>query len=332
MYDVFNAAFKVSGARSFRLSSTQLLKTTQEKGLGGNAQNIADEARQCFVPRDGYVFIQADLESAEAVAIALLVREGNFRELIRYKIKPHNFVCLHLFPDKFVELLTQEFIAAMKPADLANHALYKQIVKLCKKLKVEYDLAKRTVHGSNYSMGWRTLRDTVLKGTKGAVVLTAAEAKRLLATYFTLFPEIKEYQQQTEQLVKEHKPVYNLFGHRAQFIGRFTGSLARTVISWPPQSTVGQCTNIAMNRLQGEIEQNNHKWNILAPVHDSILVECPIPEQDECAAALKRVMSFTLKSPVDGWECAIGVEVQRGRNWRKYDEKENPDGMKVVEI
>jgi len=329
IYDTFNAAFKVSGTKSFRLSSTQLLKTTEQKGYGSNQQNIADEARRCFIPRDGYTFIQCDLEGAEAVAVALLVREGAFRQLIRYKIKPHNFVCLHLFPEKFVELLSQEFIAKMSPQDLALHDNYKRIVALCKKLKREYDLAKRTVHGSNYSMGWRTLRDTVLKWTKGAVVLSAAEAKRLLDTYFKLFPEVREYQMQMEQRVMEHKPVENLFGHRAQFIGRFSGSLARTVISWPPQSTVGQCTNIAAGRYQDYVETHNKRWNLLPPVHDSILTEVPDEEVSEGIVVLRDAMSFSFKSPIDGWECSIGVEVQVGKNWGKYDEDENPNGMKV---
>jgi DNA polymerase I-like protein with 3'-5' exonuclease and polymerase domains len=179
-------------------------------------------------------------------------------------------------------------------------------------------------------MGWKTLRETVLKGTRGAVVLSAADAKRLLAKYFELFPEVQDYQRRTEQLVKEHKSVFNLFGHRAQFIGRFSGALARTVISWAPQSTVGQCTNIAAGRFQDYIDEQRLPWNLLPPVHDSILVEVPTADVEHAMYKLRLCMSFTFKSPIDGWEASIGVEVQVVDNWGKYDETENPNGMRVV--
>lgn len=326
MAHYFHAAYKVAGTKSWRLSSTKLL------GYGDNEQNQSDEARRAFVPRPGHRFVQCDLEGAEAVAVALLVREGQFRDLIRLGIKPHNFVCLHLFPDKFAEFIAATDIANLTPRLLAAHVNYKQIIALCKKLKREYDLAKKTVHGSNYSMGWATFRDTVLKGTKGLVVLSAAEAKRMLETYFALFPEVKEYQQRIEQTVKEHGPIYNLFGHRAQFIGRFTGELARTATSWPPQSTVGMCSNIAACRMQERIERNGYKWNVLTIVHDSILLEAPAAEILTAAAALVEDMSFKFTSPIDGWSTGIGVEVQIGDNWGKFDEHENPRGLKVTRL
>lgn len=326
----FNAAFKVAGTTSFRLASTQWLKAKNVEGFGGNLQNIPDEQRRTFIPREGYTFVQCDLEGAEAVVVALLCIEGNFRELIRRKIKPHNFLCVKLFPEKFSDLISPADIETLTPASLHTHANYKPIVSLCKKLKVEYDLAKRTVHGSNYSMGWKTFQETVLKGTRGAVVLTAAQAKRLLAVYFELFPEVKLFQMGTEEAVKSGIVIRNLFGHPITFLARFTTSLARTGISWVPQSTVGQCSNIASLRLHERILQNGWRWNILNIVHDSILAECPISEAALCANVIAECLTFTFKSPIDNWECTIGVEKQIGNNWGKYDENENPDGMKVI--
>ena len=43
--------------------------------------------RRLFIPRPGFRFVQNDLEGAEAVAVALYVTEGHFRELVRRKIK-----------------------------------------------------------------------------------------------------------------------------------------------------------------------------------------------------------------------------------------------------
>jgi hypothetical protein len=331
MNDFFHASFKVAGTKSFRLASAKLLPAKSEDGYGNNAQNVPDQARRAFIPRSpSFTFIQADLEGAEAIAVALLLREGQFRDLVRLRIKPHNFLLCHAFTDKVADLLQGVAVETLTPRALHEHANFKPIMARCKKLPVEYGLSKKTIHGYNYGEGWKTFRDSVLKETQGAVVLTAARAKGLLDLVDRLFPEIKERQRDIEEKVKNHEAISNLFGHRAQFIGRFTGNLARTAISWSPQSTIGQCTNIAACRLQDYIEEHKKKWNILVIVHDSILIECPQEEVSEAATALKQAMTFTFTSPVDGWKATIGVEVQVGLNWGKFDEEDNPKGLKVV--
>lgn len=333
MSEFFHAAFKVGGTKSWRLSSTKLLPAKAEEGYGNNAQNVADEARRLFIPsRPNYKFIQADLEGAEAIGVALLVRNGQFRDLVRLKIKPHNFFLCHAFTTKVADLLNNIIVDTLTPTALHDHPNFAAVMKRCKKLPVEYGLSKKTIHGYNYGEGWKTFRDTVLKDTRGAVVLSAAEAKRLLDTVGKLFPEIKERQRDIEITVRDHQPVHNLFNQRADFIGRFTPALARTVTSWAPQSTIGQCTNIAASKLQDYIEAHGRHWNILTIVHDSILLECPEDEIADAAIALRDAMYFTFTSPIDGWSCSIGVEVQVGDNWGKYDEEENPRGLKVVSI
>lgn len=330
MPTTFNAAFKVAGTISSRLASTQLLKAPKRPGFGGNLQNVPDEIRRAFIPRPGFIFVQCDLEGAEAVVVALLCREGNFRELVRRRIKIHNFVCVRRFPTAFVDLIDIQLIQELTPQTFNIHPNYKEIVKRCKKLTREYDLAKRIVHGSNYSMGWATFRDTVLKGTKGKTVLTAKEAKDSLAGYFELFPEVHEYQQETDQLVREMGTLRNLFGQPCPIVGKYSPDLGRKAISWVPQSTVGCCTNIAAVRLQNLIVTNNHRWNILNIVHDSILAECPLGEEQNLATAMSTAMTFEFKSPKDDWTFAIGVEKQIGMNWGKYNETENPNGLKVA--
>ncbi len=329
--EFFHGAFKVAGTKSWRLAGSKFLTCGDEDGYGTNPQNIADEIRRIYVPRyPDWSFVQCDLEGAEAVAVALLVGEGQFRDLIRLKIKPHCFLCVHLFPTLFVDLLGVDFdYFNLTPKVLAAHRNFKEIIKRTKKLKREYDLAKRTVHGFNYGMAWRTHLESTLKGTNGAVVLSPAEAKRQLETPARLFPEIKEMQRQVEETVRNRQPLYNLFGEAALFIARFSGSLARTAISWRPQSTVGQCTNRAFVKLQQRIEHEGEVWNLLDPVHDSILAECPDDEVPELINAMRTAMTYTFKSPIDGWEATIGVEAQVGKNWGKWSE-ENPNGLVVV--
>ena len=322
---IFAAGYRVAGTKSGRLSSQKLMGA-----FAGNVQNVSDHMRRLFIPRPGFRFVQNDLEGAEAVVVALLVTDGNFRELVRRKIKIHNFVCLKMFPDKFTEFFTSQEIKELSPRSLHEHPAYKKIVAHCKSLKTEYDLAKRTVHGSNYSMGWKTMQESILKGTSGRVVLPAAECKRLLTSYFDLFPEVKVFQTTFDKHAQEFTEFSNLFGWKIRCVQRYTTAVGRTCISWGPQSTVGVATIIAGQRFQAHIERLSRNWNLLNCVHDSLLAEAPADEVLEAAAVLADCMTFTFTSPIDGWTCTIGVEKSVGDNWSKWDAVENPNGMKVI--
>lgn len=475
---IFTSSYKPAGTKTGRLASAKFLAE-----FGANGQNQADEVRRLFVPRPGYKFIQNDLEGAEAVAVALLAREGNFRELVRRKVKIHNFVCLKIFPEKFERWFTKSQIEALTPQSFHEHTHYKELVKHCKSLPTEYGLAKRTVHGclthnhevftpagwipieyavddpdvviavvhtdgktitfekplrrikqdysgyiyhyfnskvnmqvtedhgvafwdvdrstllkrqalsirhcdrlsipcfkntagfindeplsllirpanttvycfetstgyflcrpigvvnacefatgnSNYSMGWKTFQENILKETEGAVVLSAAECKRLLNAYFEIFPEIRIFQVEADKAAQDFLFLQNLFGWEIKVIQRYTAALGRTCVSWRPQSTVGIAGIIGGTRLQNYIERESRRWNVLTITHDSNLSEAPIDEATECANISADCLSFEFISPIDGWKCKIGVEKSVGDNWGKYDEEENPGGLKVIQ-
>ena len=179
-------------------------------------------------------------------------------------------------------------------------------------------------------MGWVTFQETVLKETAGRVALPAAECKRLLNAYFTLFPEVKVFQASADKAAQDFLEINNLFGWGVRLIQRYTTAAGRTAISWAPQSTVGVATIVAAVRFQNHIEANSRRWNALNIVHDSILAEAPVEEAVDAANVLADAMTFTFTSPIDGWQCTIGVEKSIGKNWGKYDEKENPEGLKVI--
>lgn len=235
-----------------------------------------------------------------------------------------------MFPDKFNKFFTESEIRELSPVALHEHPAYKQIIAHCKSLKIEYDLAKRTVHGSNYSMGWKTMQESILQGTAGRVVLSAAECKRLLSSYFDLFPEVKIFQATFDKHAQVFTEFENLFGWRVKCVQRYTAAVGRTCISWGPQSTVGIATVVAGQRFQAYIERLSRNWNLLNCVHDSLLAEGPTEEVEELAKVLADCMTFTFTSPIDNWTCTIGVEKSIGDNWSKYDPEENPTGMKVI--
>lgn len=296
---------------------------------GSNFQNQPDHIRRLFIARPGRSLVQNDYEGAEAVAVALLCGEGNFRELVKQKVKHHNYMCPKLFPDTFKDLITPEEIQALRPLTIKPRPNYKDIIKRCKESKVEYDITKKTIHGYDYGMGWRTLTETVLKGTEGRIVLSPAQAKSFLGGVSAEFPEVRLFQLRAETAAKEFTPIANLFGHEIVFCKRYTSSVGRTAISWGPQSTVGICMILAACKLQDYIEAEHRDWNILTITHDSGLVDCPEDEAVECSLKLAECMDIEFTSPIDGWKYRIGIERQKGKNWGKYHERDNPLGVKV---
>src|SRR6202020_159671 len=99
----------------------------KDRGLGGNLQNIEKGQREIYVS-DGWsneltakcqyylqsndlsiftdeekenlrIFIQTDCAGAEALIVAYLCYNGDYRQLFINGIKPHSFLGMHLFKD-----------------------------------------------------------------------------------------------------------------------------------------------------------------------------------------------------------------------------------------
>ena len=123
---LFTSSYRPAGTITGRLASSKLLDT-----YGSNGQNLPDHIRRLLTARPGHLLCQCDLEGAEAVAVALLCSEGNFRELVRRKVKIHNFVCVKIFPHKFADFLSPDQIDTLTPQSFHESPNYKAIISHC---------------------------------------------------------------------------------------------------------------------------------------------------------------------------------------------------------
>jgi len=89
-----STCYKLTGTKTFRLSSSKILGK-----YGGNLQNIEKSMREIYVPDEGKIFVQTDQAGAEALIVSYLTRAGNYRALFNNGIKPHTYICVHLFED-----------------------------------------------------------------------------------------------------------------------------------------------------------------------------------------------------------------------------------------
>lgn len=304
--------------------------------------------RRIYVPDIGKIFVQVDQSGAEALIVAYLCRDGNFRSLFTNGVKPHVFVALHVFADKFQEKLNQEGLdtkldikefTSLKIPDLKKHPEWKKLDSLIKSSdnweasQRYYYIAKMICHSSNYGITAPAFQLNVLEKSRGRIVLTKQQAQEYLSFYHGLFPEIKEWHEEVRKQIESTRMLFNLQGFPIYCGYEINETTIKEFIARVPQSTVATITNMAYAKLQSFIEENKLDWDLLANTHDSYMSQCPIGEETECAKVKQGFLNVELTSPKDGTKFRMRSEASCGYNWAPFypDKPEkNPNGLKEM--
>lgn len=147
--------YSLGKTNTFRAASGALFKYPPFDGFGTNLQNIEVSARSMYVPDDGYEFGSVDQAGAEAKIVAYLAAEGKYRDLFIHNIKPHTYVALHMFKEKWKAKAPHigiDDVCFLQPKDLTKHDQWKELDKLIKSsdewplTERYYYLAKQTAH------------------------------------------------------------------------------------------------------------------------------------------------------------------------------------------
>jgi len=325
---------------TFRNTSKMLFKNWPAQ-CGTNLQNPSERICEIYIPDEGKAFVQCDQSGADARIMAYLMPAGNkLRLLYENDIKPHTYIALHLFKEYWHSYykLDSYALCAMDISNLPNSALWQRTAKIIKKDKdaatgfeLRYFLGKKSVHSFNYKKMPQTFIFDILKESEGRFVIPLNEGIRIYETYHALIPELNDLFRKQEKYLREYRTLRNLQGYPRRFDSIFTDKFFREAISFIPQSTVACINKDAWIDMQEYIETNNKDWDILNEKHDSLLMQAPIAEAEECGRKLKSFQERWLVSPF-GEKFQMKSECSIGFNWRKYDEKLNPNGMKETEI
>jgi DNA polymerase I-like protein with 3'-5' exonuclease and polymerase domains len=324
--------------KTFRNASKKLLSE-----WGTNLQNPSNNIKRIYIPDEGKIFVQADQSGAEALIVAYLCRDGNFRELFKQGIKPHVFVGLHLFQSQFEKHLNislqpyvDSSIAELKTADGWKEA--EKVIKDSDSWPAErryYFIAKMFCHASNYAATAGVLQKHILVKSDGQVVITKKDAEYGLEKYHSLFLELRAWHRETEDILRRSAELRNIFGYPRKFYGLLSNpEVLKEALAFIPQSTVGTITNMAFVEIQDWIENNRpetNDWDLLSNTHDSIIMQVPIGEELLAASVLKAHLERKMLSP-RGEEFQMKSEVSVGYRWCKYDKDEAPDGMKEIKV
>ena len=84
----------------------------------------------------------------------------------------------------------------------------------------------------------------------------------------------------------------------------------RAAMNTPIQGTAADIMKIAMIKVYNRIKAENLKSNIILQIHDELLVEAPLEEEEEMKKILQEEMESAAKLSVP-----LKVEIERGNSW-----------------
>ena len=157
-------------------------------------------------------------------------------------------------------------------------------------------------------------------GLAKQISVSNSEAESFLRSYFTKFPEIKEFMHETISFCRKHGYVKTLFDRKCHFpnINDKNHTLRtfqeRACINAPIQGTAADVLRLAMIRIDKKIRESEIRAKLLIQVHDELLLECPEKEESN----VKKQISFEMENasdPLIKFTIPLTVEVKSAQNW-----------------
>lgn len=182
--------YNLHGTSSFRISGeypnlTQLPRTR----YGCNIRN-------CYITDDGYVFIAFDFSSAEVKLLGALSRDPMLLKAIEEGLDFHSFSASQMMGIDYAE-----FIGILEDR---QHPLHKQYKEERQRSKV---LTFSLLYGSTAG------------GIAMQLGISKQEAERIMALYFSKFPLIQQYIEDTHEMARLNHYVTTPFGQRKMEFG-----------------------------------------------------------------------------------------------------------------
>ncbi|HOV10236.1 MAG TPA: DNA polymerase I [Bacteroidales bacterium] len=251
-----------------------------------NLQNIpvrterGREIRKAFVPRnEDYLLISADYSQIELRVIASISEEAN---MIADFMQGHD---IH--------------------AATASRVYNVSLADVTKEMRRN---AKMVNFGIIYGIS--------AFGLAERLNIQRKEAADIIEQYFTKYPAIKKYMENTISSARKKGYVETIFGRRrylrdinsANAVVR--GYAERNAINAPIQGSAADIIKIAMINIFRKFSENSFRSRMIMQVHDELVFDVYKPELDEMMFMIKDQMknAVSLLVPMD-------VEVSSGNNW-----------------
>jgi DNA polymerase I-like protein with 3'-5' exonuclease and polymerase domains len=324
-------SYNPRGTKFGRLSSSKTIF-----GTGTNLQNLPQEFKKFLVPDEGYCFVEVDKRQAEWVVVAYCSGDANMIEAVESGKDIHVHTACEMFnvsPEivkmdhKLVGHTTDaDAIRELRHSSLALVQAMRDCGKTWPRSMSLRQCGKKSNHGLNYDEG--------VNGFALVNEIEIAESKRVITAYHKIYLGIRIWHESIKRQLNRDRILTNCFGRAVRFLGAWGDELWKSAYSMLPQSTVVDGLNHGMEAIYEDAEicgVTGANADVLAQVHDSILLQFPISYLRDKANfdwVLEKIKEYTSpEMSYSGRVFKIASDFKFGINWGGYDPKNNLGGM-----
>jgi len=304
-----------------RLSSSELIN-----GEGGNIQNQPMRARGFFVSDPGCVYIYYDLAQAEAQVVSFRADIPKWKQQFAQAKKDGKYDCHRALASEMFKVAYDA--VPVKDWDEDNQPTIRYIAKRCR-------------HGLNYRMERFRLSEVT--------ELPYHRAAHAFMLYHQITPELMHWWEQEERMFKKDRVMYNALGRRFRVLQPVDDDVAKSVIAFYPQSTIGD--KVVQTWYQAEEDDDWPKGyaRVAVNVHDSLVGI--VETKGRYAKTALSILKKYAESPIwiqDAWSrrkaepLSIGAELKMSypTSWNNQTKRFEEDAkglhrwsnLKVVEL
>lgn len=235
--------------------------------------------RKVFVPKDGFVFVDADYSQIELRVLAHLSRDENLIKAYNEEEDIHKMTASQVFHVPLEEVTPQ----LRRNAKAVNFGI---------------------VYGISSF------------GLSQDLSITRKEAAGYMEKYFATYPKVKQFMDAMVEKAKEEGMVRTIFGRKrpipeiksSNFMQRSFGE--RIAMNSPVQGAAADIIKIAMVRVAERLKKEQLKSKLLLQVHDELLIEAANDEVEKVSAILEEEMKGAAAMAVP-----LEIDMHTGVNW-----------------
>lgn len=270
IHSTFNQTITATG----RISSTE-----------PNLQNIPMKTelgrriRKVFVPKEGYLFTDADYSQIELRVLAHMSGDEQLIEAYRTDADIHRITASKVFQTPFEEVT---------------------------------DLQRRNAKAVNFGIVYGISSF----GLSQDLSITKKEAAAYIEQYFNTYPGIKMFLDEAVAGAKRDGYVTTMFGRKRpvpelssrNFMQRSFGE--RVAMNSPIQGTAADIIKIAMIRVYKRLKEEKLSSKLILQIHDELLIETKEDEREKVAQILNEEMKGAAKLAV-----SLEIDLHEGKDW-----------------
>ena len=239
--------------------------------------------RRVFVPREGWLFTDADYSQIELRVLAHLSGDRQLIEAYQSDADIHRITASKVFHTPFEEVT---------------------------------DLQRRNAKAVNFGIVYGISSF----GLSQDLSITRKEAADYIEQYFQTYPDVKKFLDRQVQEAKEKGYTTTLFGRRrpvpelnsSNFMQRSFGE--RVAMNSPIQGTAADIIKIAMIRVWEALRKEGLSSRLILQIHDELLIE----KKESEAERVRQILETQMKGAAD-LAVSLEVDLHTGKNW--YDAK-----------